>query len=165
MKVLDLQCAQAHCFEGWFGSEADFISQMERGLVSCPLCGDAKIEKKLSAPRLNLRGGGRSETEPQLPAQGDAIGKQLQAMPVHRGLSPLNPELQARLVQAMREVMNHSEDVGERFADEVRGMHHGDIEQRSIRGQTTSDVAMELMEEGIDVVPLPVLPGLKETLQ
>ena len=56
MKVLDLQCQHAHSFEGWFGSEDDFQSQLARGLVQCPLCGDAHITKMLSAPRLNLSG-------------------------------------------------------------------------------------------------------------
>ncbi|RFO98288.1 hypothetical protein DIC66_06155 [Rhodoferax lacus] len=54
MKVLDLQCAQNHTFEGWFASEDDFVSQCARALVQCPLCGDASVHKKLSAPRLNL---------------------------------------------------------------------------------------------------------------
>ena len=55
MKVLNLQCSHEHTFEGWFASEEDYTSQLERGLVSCPLCGDASIRKLLSAPRLNLR--------------------------------------------------------------------------------------------------------------
>ena len=54
MKVLDLQCAQHHVFEGWFGSEDDYQSQLTRGLLTCPMCGDASVSKKLSAPRLNL---------------------------------------------------------------------------------------------------------------
>lgn len=54
MKVLDLQCAQHHVFEGWFGSEDDYQSQLTRGLLTCPMCGDASVTKKLSAPRLNL---------------------------------------------------------------------------------------------------------------
>ena len=54
VKVLDLQCGQHHVFEGWFGSEDDFQSQLSRGLVTCPMCGDVHVTKKLSAPRLNL---------------------------------------------------------------------------------------------------------------
>ena len=55
MKVLNLQCSQTHGFEGWFGSEEDYLSQSERGLVTCPVCGDAMVSKLPSAPRLNLR--------------------------------------------------------------------------------------------------------------
>jgi hypothetical protein len=65
----------------------------------------------------------------------------------------------------MREVMANTEDVGERFADQARAMHHGDMDARSIRGRTSPEVAMELIEEGISILPLPQLPGLKETLQ
>ncbi len=73
--------------------------------------------------------------------------------------------LQAQLLKAMRQVLAQTEDVGERFADQARAMHHGEIDQRNIRGRTTPEVAMELIEEGINVLPLPALPALKETLQ
>ena len=74
-------------------------------------------------------------------------------------------DLQAQLLKAMRQVLAQTEDVGERFADQARAMHHGEIDQRNIRGRTTPEVAMELIEEGINVLPLPALPALKETLQ
>lgn len=158
MKVLDLQCAHEHSFEGWFASEDDYRSQLERKLVSCPLCGDSAIQKMLSAPRLNLRvGRGSDPTAVAAPSAKDPATETAPSAP--------NAALQAQFMKAVREVMAHTVDVGDRFADQARGMHHGDIEQRSIRGQTTPDVAMELIEEGIDVMPLPALPGLKETLQ
>ena len=156
MKVLNLQCAHQHRFEGWFASEDDFTGQLARGLVSCPLCGDAQIQKMLSAPRLNLRAG-RADPAPVAPA--DATGS------VELGLPAPGSRLQAQLLQAMRQVLAQTEDVGERFADQARAMHHGDIDQRNIRGRTTPEVAMELIEEGIDVLPLPAMPALKETLQ
>ena len=155
MKVLNLQCAHQHDFEGWFASEEDFHQQLERGLLSCPLCGDAQVRKMLSAPRLNL---GRTREEAAArPASADGQ--------VELGRTAPGSELQGRLLRAMREVMQHTEDVGERFADEARAMHHGEMEQRNIRGRTTPEVAMELIEEGIEVMPLPGLPALKETLQ
>lgn len=155
MKVLDLQCAHQHVFEGWFGSEDDFLQQQERGLVSCPLCGDQSVEKKLSAPRLNLRA-----ARPQGPAKGPE-GVALSNHPAQAELA----ELQARMFMAMREIMANTEDVGERFADQARAMHHGDLEHRNIRGQASPAVALELIEEGIEVMPLPVLSAVKETLQ
>lgn len=157
MKVLNLQCAHQHGFEGWFGSEDDYTSQLERGLVSCPMCGDVHIQKKLSAPRLNLRAG-RHET-PAGPAAGAAV-----AMSNHGGQPDL-VAMQARIMQALREVMANTEDVGERFADEARAMHHGEVEHRQIRGQASPQEALELMEEGIEVIALPSVPGIKETLQ
>ena len=155
MKVLDLQCAHQHVFEGWFASEDDFNTQLARGLVSCPLCGDQHIEKKLSAPRLNLRAGKQDATP--APASGVAMSNH----PAHAELA----ELQARMLRAMREIVANTEDVGERFAEQARAMHHGEIERRNIRGSATPEVALELIEEGVDVMPLPLLPPAKETLQ
>lgn len=156
MKVLNLQCAHQHEFEGWFGSEDDFTNQLARGLVGCPLCGDTQIQKMLSAPRLNLRAGREDKTKalPVEPGQG-----------VELGHTAPGSELQAQLLRAMRQLLVNSEDVGERFADQARAMHHGEMDQRNIRGRTSPEVALELIEEGIEVMPLPSLPALKETLQ
>lgn len=152
MKVLNLQCSGGHGFEGWFASEDDFQEQQERGLLSCPLCGDPTVNKMLSAPRLNL-GHAREAERPAA----DGL--------VEMGRTAPGSELQGRLLRAMRELMNATEDVGERFADEARAMHQGEMAQRNIRGRTTPEVALELIEEGIEVLPLPALPALKETLQ
>ncbi len=154
MKVLDLQCEHQHVFEGWFASEDDYHQQLERGLLECPVCGSVRIEKKLSAPRLNL---GRADAQ-DASAPAGAVQSAVKAQGLPHGI-------QAQVLHAMRELMARTEDVGERFADEARAMHHGDIEQRNIRGRTTADEARELIEEGIDILPLPDLPVIKETLQ
>lgn len=159
MKVLNLQCAHQHEFEGWFGSEDDYTSQLERGLVSCPLCGDVHIQKKLSAPRLNLRAGRQDAEAPAAPAAGNSM-----TMSNH-STSPDLMAMQARVLHALREVMANTEDVGERFAEEARAMHSGEVEHRQIRGQTSPQEALELMEEGIEVIALPMVPAIKETLQ
>ncbi|WP_234196628.1 MULTISPECIES: DUF1178 family protein [Pseudacidovorax] len=147
MKVLNLRCAHGHGFEGWFGSEAEFETQRDGGQIECPLCGDKAIVKGLSAPRLNL-GAGRealpAEVQPPLPQQ-------------------QTPE--ARWMRAVREVLARTEDVGDRFAQEARRMHHGEVEERGIRGQATPEETAALLEEGIAVLPLPLPPALKETLQ
>jgi hypothetical protein len=147
MKVLNLRCGARHVFEGWFGSEADYQDQHARGLVSCPMCGDSAVEKMLTAPRLNL-GASAAEAPASVP------GPQLPAVA---------PELQARLWQAMRAAVAQAEDVGERFADEARRMHHGDTEARQIRGRASMEDTLALLEEGVPVLPLPA--ALKETLQ
>jgi hypothetical protein len=154
MKVLDLKCAQHHVFEGWFASEDDFQSQHARGLVSCPLCGDAQVQKQLSAPRLNL--GASPQAEPAPPPAAEPAPSTLPAT-----LPP--PEAQAAWMKMMREVVAKTEDVGERFAKVARQMHYGEVEERGIRGRTTPKQAMELLEEGIGVMPLP--PSLNEPLQ
>lgn len=154
MKVLDLKCAQQHVFEGWFASEDDFQSQHARGLVSCPLCGDAQVHKQLSAPRLNL--GASPQAEPVSSAPAEPAPSTLPAT-----LPP--PELQAAWMKMMREVVAKTEDVGERFAKVARQMHYGEVQERGIRGRTTPEQAMELLEEGIGVMPLPA--SLNEPLQ
>jgi hypothetical protein len=161
MKVLNLQCAHQHEFEGWFGSEDEYTSQLERGLVSCPLCGDAQIQKKLSAPRLNLRAGRHQVQAPAEPMSRASVAMSNS----NHGAQPDLAAMQARIMQALREVMANTEDVGERFADEARAMHHGEVEHRQIRGQASPQEALELMEEGIEVIALPSVPGIKETLQ
>jgi len=144
MKVLNLQCAHGHGFEGWFASHEEFESQFAGGLVECPLCGDRKITKLLAAPRLNL---GSSKPTEQQPASTESD----------------SPE--GRWLQAVRKVIAQTEDVGERFADEARKMHYGEAEERGIRGQTTREQAQSLIDEGIPVFSLPLPPALKETLQ
>jgi hypothetical protein len=154
MKVLDLACAQAHVFEGWFGSEDDFQAQRAAGLLSCPVCGDPQVEKRLSAPRLNLRG-----AEPAAPAVEATGGERVPAA------EPAAAGWVAEALRAVREIVAHTEDVGDRFAQEARRMHHGETEARGIRGRASLVEASELVEEGIAIVPLPDLPALKETLQ
>ncbi len=166
MKVLNLQCVHQHGFEGWFASEDDYASQLARGLVTCPICGDARIEKKLSAPRLNLRtarGGDRPEAPPAAAAATADAGTV--ALSNHRPQGPELAALQARMLHALREVVANTEDVGDRFVAEARAMHHGEAERRQIRGTASAREALELIDEGIDVMPLPMLPVVKETLQ
>lgn len=159
MKVLDLQCAHGHRFEGWFGSEIDFAEQLERGLLTCPMCGDASIRKMLSAPRLNLTTTREAGTD----AEPEASDKHQQ----WEGLSKVQPTPaeQARWLNALREAYAQAEDVGDRFADEARAMHQGEIDPRSIRGRASAEEAMALAEEGVDLLPLPLMPLLKKTLQ
>ena len=153
MKVLDLQCAQHHVFEGWFGSEDDYQSQLTRGLLNCPMCGDANVSKKLSAPRLNLNATESADNAtPTLPSLQDAAN-----------LEPA--QLQAALLKMVRHVVANTEDVGNSFPEEARKMHYGEAEQRNIRGHATPEETEELIDEGIAVMPLPLPDALKEPLQ
>lgn len=155
MKVLDLKCAHQHVFEGWFASEDDFQSQLGRGLVSCPICGDARIEKQLSAPRLNL--GAAAPASTTQPGTAPAPAELSAAMGA--------PQLQALWLKAMREVVARTEDVGEQFADVARQIHHGQAPERGIRGRTSAQEAAALLDEGIAVMPLLLPDALKEPLQ
>lgn len=162
MKVLDLQCSHGHVFEGWFASEDDYQSQHARGLVACPLCADTDVSKKLSAPRLNL-GASRAEAQ-ATEVQAPATSAPPPAVPALIDAAH-SSELQAALLHMVRQVVAHTEDVGQHFADEARKIHHGDAEPRSIRGQASAEETQELLDEGIDVMPLPLPDLLKETLQ
>lgn len=128
----------------------------------CPLCGDVQIQKMLAAPRLNLRSSRQEKTHDEAaePDSGSKPGK-TEPSADNKSLAPL----QAQVLKAMRHLMDNTDDVGDRFADQARAMHHGEMDPRNIRGRTTLAVAKELMEEGIEVMPLPDLPALKETLQ
>jgi hypothetical protein len=149
MKVLDLQCGLGHTFEGWFASEADFVEQCSRSMVQCPLCGHSDVVKKLSAPRLMLR----ARTEPSAAPATDVAVPQPDA------------ESGGAWLQLARRVLSNTEDVGEQFADLARKMHYGETEARAIRGKTTWEEATSLVEEGIDVIPLPIPESLKTPLQ
>jgi hypothetical protein len=150
MKVLNLQCMDQHVFEGWFASEEDFASQLARGLVECPLCGDRVIQKMLSAPRLNLGAGSKSEPV-AAPTQEVIAG---------------NPEqlLQAAWLQLARRILSDTEDVGERFAEEARKIHYGESAERGIRGKASAQQTAGLLEEGIEVMALPLPLSLKNPL-
>ena len=125
-----LICAHEHEFEGWFSNSAAFDDQAERGLVTCPSCGSTNVTKALMSPGI-----------------------------ARRGTSGKDP---SALVEALREarsdLLKSSENVGEKFAEEARKIHHEEVEPRSIYGNATADEAKSLREEGVDFHPLPVLP-------
>lgn len=147
MKVIDLRCQSGHRFEGWFASDDDFLDQNGRGLLECPMCADKVVVRLPSAPRLNLSGA-REPVAPPAPAAAEP-----------------SAQMQARWMQVVRHVLDNTEDVGERFADEARRIHYGEVAQRGIRGQATPDQREALQDEGIEVVALPLPAALKEPLQ
>lgn len=160
MKVLNLQCGTQHVFEGWFASEMDYTRQLERGLLSCPMCGDMSVHKLPSAPRLNL-GSSRPQDQEATPAT-SAAAEQKQPMVAGSAASHL---LQAAWLQVARQIVEKTEDVGERFAEEARRIHYGETEERGIRGQASREEAQALIEEGIDVMSMPLPDALKGSLQ
>ncbi len=176
MKVLDLQCQQQHAFEGWFGSEEDYQSQLKRGLVECPMCGDANITKMLSAPRINLGKSRDSDlsvspsvdnpTTQTTSKTGEVAVVPTKPLPPQR--LPVSAEVAAGMQAAWMEMAKHiianTEDVGSSFASEARKIHYGEAAERDIRGHATQDQTMELLEEGIDVMPLPIPESLKRPL-
>lgn len=149
MKVLDLQCAHGHTFEGWFASEDDFVAQHAKSLVQCPLCGDPSVVKKPSAPRLHLTG---KRADPEPPSE--------VALPASR-----EQALMQTWLAVARQVVASTTDVGERFAEEARKMHYGEAQERGIRGSATVQDVQALVEEGIEVMPFALPDALKGPLQ
>ncbi len=128
-----LKCAGGHAFESWFQSADAFDALLARGLVACPECGAADVEKAVMAPRVSAA---RPISEPS-----DAAEKAL-------------AEMRARIEA-------ESDYVGPRFADEARAMHLGDVPERAIYGEARPDEARALVEEGVPVLPLPFTPRRK----
>ena len=145
MKVLNLRCAGGHGFEGWFASEDDYATQSKATGIACPLCGSTEISRLPSAPRLNVSRHAAAEAEPASP------GMQM--------------TLQSQWLKVVRQVMSSTEDVGDRFAEEARRIHYGEVEERGIRGRASSEDAEALREEGIAVVALPLPDALKGPVQ
>lgn len=171
MLVVDLHCEQGHDFEGWFASGDELTRQQHRGLLTCPVCGSHGVTRRPSATRLNVSG-----SKDPVSAAGTSLargGAQARAVddgqPSGEGGPPREADivraLQAVYLQAVRQVVSQTEDVGERFADEARRIHHGDAPQRGIRGQSTAQERAELREEGIETVALPLPDGWDGTLQ
>jgi hypothetical protein len=164
MLVVDLHCEHGHVFEGWFASADDLASQQARGLVSCPVCASVQVQRRPAASRLNVSslkaeksGAGRSPQARTEGEQAPAVGG--------TGVAPTVEALQALYLQAVRHVLDHTEDVGDGFVKEVRDIHRGDAPQRAVRGQADQEEVAALQEEGIDVVPLPIPASFKGPLQ
>lgn len=153
MKVLDLQCTLGHVFEGWFGSEADFVEQNQKALVHCPLCGDSSVSKKLSAPRLSLSA---SRAEPQVPKD-DPDAPQVSI--------PRSPEPTHAWRALAKRLLSETTDVGSDFAEEARKIHYGETQARGIRGTATVEETHALADEGIDVLSFPLPTAAKGRLQ
>jgi len=152
-----LQCGQKHQFDGWFNDSGSFEAQAKRGLIECPECGRADIERALMAPALGKRGTREKEeaepapavaATPEAPAP-DSVAVDLSRMPAR---------LRAELQKLRAEVEKNCAYVGPQFADQARAMHRGEAEATSIYGETTDDEAASLAEEGITVAKIPWMP-------
>jgi hypothetical protein len=151
-----LACDHGHAFESWFQSSGTYDKQVKRGLVTCPVCNSAKVEKTIMAPRVAgaKKHGDEPAPLPQLPTH---TPSQDAPAPVAM-VSPQERELRAKLKELREHLTKNADYVGQKFPEEARKMHYGEIEHRSIYGEASPDQAKELHEEGIEFHPLPVLP-------
>jgi hypothetical protein len=137
----DLRCANRHGFDAWFRDSTGYESEREAGRVTCPLCGDARVEKALMAPAVPSKGGDR-EREP--------VTASLSAPPTH--------PLHKALAELRQKLEREADYVGDRFAAEARRIHTGEAESRAIWGEATLAEAKALVEEGAPIAPLPPMP-------
>jgi hypothetical protein len=152
--LYSLVCHKGHDFESWFANSAAYDKQVKRGLVSCPLCGSAKVEKAIMAPRLARK----DKSTPILaPAEESAPAAAEAPTPVAM-ISPQEREFRKRLKELRDHLTANADNVGKKFPEEARKMHYGETEHRSIYGEASPQDARELHEEGIEFHPLPVLP-------
>jgi len=154
-----LNCEQGHVFESWFQNSAAFEKQAKRALVTCPICGSAKVEKAIMAPRLaRAEVPGPVPPPPPVapavvPAPSPALGKAPVAI-----MSPHERELRKKLKELRDHITKNADYVGPRFPEQARKIHYGETAHRSIYGEASPDEARELYEEGIEFHPLPILP-------
>ena len=148
-----LNCDNAHEFESWFANSEAYDKQAKRKLVTCPVCNSAKVEKTLMAPGVvgAKKRAGAPPASPSSPRPADT------ASPVAM-MSPQEQEFRKKLKELRDHLTKNADYVGQKFPEEARKMHYGDIEHRSIYGEASPDQAKELHEEGIEFHPLPVLP-------
>ncbi|ANL35971.1 MULTISPECIES: DUF1178 family protein [Rhizobium] len=133
-----LTCDNAHEFEGWFSESADFDRQVATGFLTCPVCQSAAVSKLLMAPSVSTA---RKKDERQTLA-----------------MAAMRQEALQKLKEAVAAVKANSEDVGTKFPEEARKIHYGEADARGIIGQATLDEAQALVEEGIEIAAIPVLP-------
>lgn len=128
-----LHCDKDHEFEGWFRSNDDFDSQAEKGLVSCPSCGSKKVGKALMAPSVST-------------------GRQKEKIAIAMS------EMAKEMKEMVKKVRENADYVGAEFAEQARKIHFGEAEARGIYGEATPEDVEALLEDGVDVMPLPVFP-------
>lgn len=152
MIKFSLRCDNSHGFEGWFGDNASFETQVKRGFVTCPHCASLKVEKAIMAPNI-----ARAAERPSS-RDSETAGAAQGAPAAMAAISPEQQQLREMLRALRRHVEANAEHVGDRFADQAMKMHHGEIEHRSIYGSATPDEVRALHEEGVEAHPLPILP-------
>ncbi len=129
MIVFDLKCLDGgEVFEGWFRSSADYDEQQAGGLIQCPFCQSARVEKAPMAPAVPRKGAPPTETAAAV----------------------------AKLAQLQEKLLQGSDWVGSEFPETARAMYLGEVASRPVHGQATVEEARSLAEEGVPIVPLPL---------
>ena len=153
-----LICNKSHEFESWFQNSDAFANQAKRGLVTCPVCGSEKVEKALMTPQLKRTDKGKGRDAPPMVASAPvAPDAPAENVPVAI-MSNEEKQFRTKLKELRDHLTKNADNVGQKFPEEARKMHYGEIEHRSIYGEASPDEAQALQEEGVEFHPLPVLP-------
>lgn len=151
-------CAEGHDFDAWFRSADDCDGQVARGLVACGTCGSHEVKKALMAPQ--VRTSKKKEVAPAIVDE-SASSEEMPSTDTPMPVATMPPD-KTKLVAAMRElrkkVTENADYVGPRFPEEARKIHFGETEARGIYGEASPDDVKSLTEDGVDILPLPVLP-------
>ena len=157
MISFDLCCGKGHSFEGWFSSSADYDLQQSAGLVACPLCNDAVVQKLLSVPNIGRKGNQPSRSVETVPSEPNVVQEAPTSGPVVNmaALPQAMVEIVQIMVEKQAEMLKESQWVGKQFAENARAIHYGESEERMIHGEASPQEAEALAEEGVSVAPLP----------
>ncbi len=176
MIVFDLKCDHQHIFEIWFRSSADYETQQMNGFITCPICGSHTVEKAPMAPNVTAKSNqlARDQVGQAKPTQGVGPGvsapvsdpvpvasktmDQVARMPASKTPMPTREQVTAFVRALKSHVETTCDNVGDRFPEEVRAIHYGDAEERGIYGNASAEDIEDLMDEGIDILPVPTLP-------
>ncbi len=134
MILYQLKCSNNHEFEAWFRNSDDFDKQATKGIISCPHCGDHEISKALMSPNLGAKKLDREQVD------------------------NMAEKMRAQMNNLRKHVVDNSDYVGKDFPDEARKIHYQEAEERGIYGEASADDVKELVEEGVEVFPLPGAP-------
>lgn len=167
MIVFDLICEESHSFEVWFRSSNDYEDQQAKDIVECPICGSGQVRKAIMAPNVSAKSNQRTEkiqakeTWQDVPEDSQiSISKPLAQEPAvkEEAVPELDSQTAEILNEAMGEMRKHVEEnfdnVGADFAEEARKIHYGEVAERPIYGDSTAEEVVELIDEGVDVLPL-----------
>ena len=152
-----LACDKGHQFESWFADSAAYDKQAKRKLVTCPHCSSAKVDKTIMAPQI-ATSKKRAKTAGMAPIEAPAPSPATAENTPVAMISPQEQEFRSKLKELREHLTKNSDNVGTKFPDEARKMHYGEIEHRSIYGEATPKDAKEMLDEGIEFHPLPILP-------
>lgn len=168
MIVFDLQCGNGHIFEGWFGSSGDFTDQSARGLLSCPICGAEDVTKAVMAPAIGAKSNQIASEQrlkhikaEETAGSSDDKAAQPPALPADTANHPVATmqnmkEALHALAKAQEKALEKSHYVGKAFAETARAMHYGERDSAPVHGETSPEDARALLDEGIEIAPLPL---------